>query len=155
MRKQIYVLASLITTMFLCSCDLESSAPPQRVPQPYNHDALAYKVKVKYNVTFTYTPKEPSEAPEYVIHAFQRRLEADGNGGNGYTLAEGEVPNLILDITVGSDNSDNKTMQVRATVSDDSFFISTDNTYQDAVKMIDAMADQVDAYISRGWHGTR
>jgi len=155
MRQQIYVLASLVTSMFLCSCDIESSAPPTRVPQPYSHDALAYKVKVRYNVTFTYTPKEPSEAPEYVIHAFQRRLEADGNGGNGYALAEGEVPNLILDITVGSDNSDNKSMQVRGTVSDGNFFTSTDNTYQDAGKMIDAMADEVNVFISQGWHGTR
>lgn len=155
MRKQTYVLASLITTLFLCSCDVESPSTTRHVPQPYSHDALAYKVKVKYNVTFTYTPKDPSEAPEVVIREFQRRLESDGNAGNGYTMAEGEAPNLTLNITVNSDTSDNKSMSVRAYVFDDDFYVSTDNTYQDAVKMIDAMADQVDAYISRGWHGTR
>jgi hypothetical protein len=155
MRKQFYVLASLIGMSFLCSCDVESPAPATRVPQPYSHDPLAYKVKVKYNVNFTYTPKDPSEAPEYVIHEFQRRLEADGNGGNGYALAEGETPNLILDLTIGSDSSDNKSMQVRGYVSDGNFYTSTDNTYQDAAKMIDAVADTVDGFISRGWTGTR
>ena len=155
MRKRFYTVAGLITSMFLCSCDAESPAAPTRVPQPYSHDALAYKVKVKYNVNFTYTPKDPSEAPEVVIHEFQRRLEADGNNGNGYAMAEGEAPNLILNITVGSDTSDNKTMQVSGFVSDDNFSVSTENTYQDAVKMIDDMADKVNAFISQGWHGTR
>lgn len=155
MRKQFHIAASLITVLFLCSCDVESPAPAQRTPQPYSHDGLPYKVKVKYSVTFTYTPKEPSEAPEYVIHAFQSRLEADGNGGHGYAMAEGEAPNLTLDLTVSSDNSDNKSMQVRGYVFDGNFYTCTDNTYQDASKMINAMADKVDGFISQGWTGTR
>ena len=155
MRKQFYVLAGLMTAMFLCSCDAESPAAPTRAPQPYSHDALAYKVKVRYNVNFTYTPKDPSEAPQVVIREFQRRLEADGNNGHGYALAEGEAPNLTLDLTINSDSSDNKSMQVRASVFDDSFYVATDNTYQDAGRMIDAMADKVDGFISQGWHGTR
>ena len=155
MRKQIHVLAGLFMMLALCSCEAESPTPTTHTPQPYSHDGLHYRVKVKYNVNFTYTPKEPSEAPDYVIRAFQSRLEADGNGGNGYTLAEGEVPNLILDLTVSSDNSNNKSMQVRGYVSDGNFYTCTDNTYQDPVKMIHAMADQVDSFMSQGWRGTR
>lgn len=155
MLKQLHVIASLGAILFLCSCDVESPAPVARAPQPYSHDGLHYKVKVKYNVTFTYTPKDPTEAPEYVIHAFQRRLEADGNGGNGYAMAEGEAPNLTLNLTVSSDNSDNKSMQVRGYVFDGDFYTYTDNTYQDAGKMIDAMADAVDGFMTQGWRGTR
>lgn len=154
MQKQIPIIVAILMS-FLCSCADESPAPAARAPQPYSHDPLQYKVKVRYNVSFTYTPKDPADAPEYVIHEFQRRLEADGNNGNGYALAEGEQPNMTLNLTINCDSSDNKTMQVRGYVSDGDFYTYTDNSYQDAAKMIDAMADEVNVFVSTGWRGTR
>jgi hypothetical protein len=145
----------MLTILCVCSCESEAPAPVASAPQAYSHGPLSYKVKVRYNVNFTYTPKEPSEAPDYVIHAFQSRLEADGNNGNGYALAEGEAPNMTLDLTLNSDNSNNKSMQVRGYVSDGTFYTYTDNSYQDPGKMINAMADEVNVFVSTGWRGTR
>jgi hypothetical protein len=161
MRRIVSLLAfAAILMTFNLSCDellddSSSQETQQHVPQPYTHDALQYKVKVRYYVNYTYTPKDTANATDELINEFEKRLETDGNNGYGYELAEGETPNLTLNITVNSDNSNNMTMQVNASVSDDTFNVHTDNSYQDFYRMIDAMADSVNAFVSEGWHGTR
>jgi hypothetical protein len=155
MHRLLCILAGILSPLILCSCAEDSEVEQTAAPVSYSHDPLQYRVKVKYNVTFTYTPKDADDAPEYVIHEFENRLETDGNSGNGYEMADGETPNLTLQLTFHSDDSDNKTMEVYGYASDGYFYTKTDNSYQDAVHMIDAIADEVNGFVSGGWSGTR
>ena len=91
------------------------TTPAKRCPTTpvrFDYAPLRFKVKLGYTATFTYTPKDRSDAADYVIAEFERRLETDGNAGNGYEIAEGEQPDLYVSITVNSDDSNNRTMHV-------------------------------------------
>ena len=79
-----------------------SSDETSTTPVTFNYSPLAFKVKVSYTATFTYTPKDRSDAADYVIDEFERKLESDGNAGYGYQIAQGEQPDLNVTITVNS-----------------------------------------------------
>jgi hypothetical protein len=135
-------------------------------PTTFNYSPLTFKVKLSYTATFTYTPRDRSDAADYVIDEFERRLESDGNAGNGYQIAQGEQPDLYVTITVNSDDSNNKSMQVQVSgassnvpsgTSDDgksypyTFTLNTQATYRDPDAMIDDIADQMNQYVSGQW----
>ncbi len=146
------------------STDDASAAPVTFIYPP-----LQCRVKMGYTATFTYTPRDRSDAADYVIGEFERRLEADGNNGNGYAIAQGEQPDLNINITVNSDDSNNRTMHVVVqgsgpnvpvgTSSDGRTYsyyyeINTNATYRDVDAMIDDMADRINGWVSGGWSKT-
>lgn len=158
---KLVALSSLLLVVLWSSC----VAPPprrtynrNRTPPPPTCNAsgpLNYKVKMKYNVTFTYTPKGGQETSGNVVQWFQKELETLGNNGYGYEFAEGTTPNLILNMTFNNDNSENKSMRIDVSGLGKSgwlFGVSTDGTYQDATRMVHDMAAKINGYVSQGWH---
>jgi hypothetical protein len=171
MKTLMTAVAAVAVLSVLGGCalldDSDESSPQTQVR--YDYAPLRFRVKLSYSVNFTYTPKDRSDAADYVIDEFQRRLESDGNNGNGYEIAQGEQPDLYVAVTVNSDDSNNKTMHVEVrggsgnvpggtsdagTTYPYSFGINTNGTYRDPDAMIDSMADQVNGYIANGWWNT-
>ncbi len=115
MTKMMRAMALIALVGILGACaDLDdSSDPAPTTPVTFNYAPLAYRVKLAYTATFTYTPRDRSDAADYVIAEFERKLEADGNNGSGYEIAQGVQPDLNVNITVNSDDSNNKTMHVQ------------------------------------------
>jgi hypothetical protein len=172
MKCLIKTLLLTAAMAFLGGCaalDESSDTQPATTPVTFNYTPLQFRVKLGYTVNFTYTPKDQSDAADYVIAEFEKHLEADGNSGYGYQLAEGETPDLTINITVNSDTSNNKSMhvQVYASGSNVPAGTSTDGktypytvafdstaTYRDPDQMIDDTADQLNKYVSSGWWQT-
>jgi hypothetical protein len=171
MKNVIRTVMFVAVVAMLTGCGLEEESSQETVTTPvtFNYAPLRFKVKVGYTATFTYTPRDRSDAADYVIAEFERKLEADGNGGYGYEIAEGQQPDLYVTITVNSDDSNNKSMHVvingansnvpMGTSTDGktcpyTWTFDTSATYRDPDKMIDDMADKVDGYASRGWWQT-
>jgi hypothetical protein len=171
MKNVIKTLAAVVLVVLLSGCAIQddSSQDTTTTPVTYNYTPLQYKVKLSYTATFTYTPRDQSDAADYVIGEFQRRLESDGNAGNGYEIAQGVQPDLYVTITVNSDDSNNKSMHVQVqgasanvpagTSSDGksypyTFEINTNATYRDVDTMIDDIADQLNGYVVNGWWKT-
>jgi len=169
MKTLIRTVAIVTVVAMLSGCEIlddDSSQAVPTTPVRFDYAPLQFRVKVGYTATFTYTPRDRSDAADYVIAEFERLLESDGSAGNGYQIAEGEQPDLYVAITVNSDDSNNRTMHVdvrggsanvpAGTSADGktypySFAINTNATYRDPDSMIDDMADQVNGYIANGW----
>jgi hypothetical protein len=171
MKTLMQTVAAVAALAILGGCALldDSDEPAQQTQVRYDYAPLRFRVKLGYTVNFTYTPRDQSDAADYVIAEFERRLESDGNGGNGYQIAEGQQPDLYVAITVNSDPSNNKSMHVdirgastnvpggtsaAGTTYPYLFGLNTGATYRDPDTMIDDMADQVNGYIANGWWNT-
>jgi hypothetical protein len=170
MKNVIKTLAFTALLGMLSGCALLDTSSDE-APTPTTHEdfiyaPLTFRVKMGYTATFTYTPRDRSDAADYVIGEFEKQLELDGNSGNGYELAQGQQPDLQVTITVNSDDSNNKSMHVEVrgcttnvpngTSSDGRtypFYMAFDTpaTYRDPDAMIDYMADKLNSWISGGW----
>src|SRR5579859_4184283 len=142
----------------LVGCGAAMAEAPAAAPASdtgcFASDPLEYKVAIEYHVTFTYPTKGGTDSAPELIQVFESRLEADGNNGHGYEIAEGKQPNLILYITVNDDDSNNHTMSIEVYGLGHAgrlFRLDTTGLYQDAGKMTMDMADQLDSYATGGW----
>lgn len=149
-----HLYASTIAGIFIImSLACASSKPAYRRPvkQPcVKHAPLTYSpVLVKMNISGSYTMKDLSGAQSF---GYQYLIDALNNlTAYKYKLADGETPNLTLNITINTDSYQHYGAILNGYVYDGDFYYSWDNNYITAERLFDAIAKQVNWYITGGW----
>lgn len=153
MNIRVLYAAALASTLAGCVADDDYAynAPAQQ--SCYRHDPLNYSpILVKLNVTANYNLATPTEFYRYAAASVFDELTYVNPGK--YKLADGVVPNLILNITMTNDGYNHYGAYLEAQGNGEGYLFSYtwDQRYVTGQKLDEDIADQVNAFITQGWH---
>lgn len=153
MTIRLFTAAALAGVLAGCVADDEydyAYAPQQNC---YRHDPLTYTpILVKLNVTANYNLATPQDFYRYAAASLFDELSLVNPGK--YRLADGVVPNLILNITMTNDGYDHYGAILEGQGNGEGFLFSYtwDQRYVTGQKLDEDIADKVNAFITQGWH---
>ena len=148
MLRLLPVIAGLV---LIAGCALVPPEPPR--PQCYSHPPLDYSpILVKINVHATYQVKDAQGFADTAPRDFFDALYASNYGK--YELADGEVPNLILTLSITNDGQNHYGAHLQAYGNGEGYLFSYSwpQNYVTPARLLNDVASMVDRFITEGWH---
>jgi hypothetical protein len=135
-----------------------ASAPPRRNYQTYQpkpqpcvkHRPMTFSpLLIKLNIDGSYTMKD---LPGYQQSSPTLYLDMlNGLTPYKYQLADGVLPNLLINITFNTDNYGHYGATVNATVYDGSFRIILPSNYITHQKLLEDITGKINTFVTKGW----
>ena len=149
-------MASAALACLLAACIADDGAYDYDAPvvqNCYRHGPLDYTpILVRFNIGANYNLSDPQEFRRYAADLLFDAFDETNPGK--YKVADGVTPNLILNITITNDGFNHYGAILSGDGNGEGFLFNYTwgQAYATGTKLYEDIADQVNAFITQGWH---